>query len=529
MDRRNNRKGLHRLTRTEKKQVGLVCLVGAGPGDPGLITTRGQELLKKADVIVYDALANPALLKLAKADAQRVFVGKRAAQHARSQEQINELLADHAQRGSLVVRLKGGDPYLFGRGAEEAAYLASRGVECQILPGITAGIAAPAYAGIPVTHRETASTVTFVTGHEDPTKDQSAIDYAALAALVGAGGTACFYMGMGRLQAISDQLQTQGLSADTPAAVIQWGTTPRQRSLRGTLANIAADAAAASLGAPAIIVIGPVAGMREPGLDYFTTRPLFGKTVVITRTRQQASDLRAMLDDLGALTLEAPTIELVPPQNWSEVDEAIQRISQYDWLVLTSANGVAALAQRLEALGLDARHFSNTHIAVIGEATGDSLRQQLAIRADLMPPRFVAESLAEELIQKHQVEGKRFLLLRADIARPALPKLLTQAGADVTELTVYQTKRPEALPDDVLSALRNNEVDWITFTSSSTARNMVDLLGDERGLLDRVKIASIGPITTDTLRELSLTPTIEATTSTILGVVEAITGAEASK
>lgn len=501
-------------------------LVGAGPGDPGLITARGLELLREADTVVYDALANPVLLEQARPDAERVHVGKRAKNHALPQEQINQLLVDRARQGSLVVRLKGGDPYLFGRGAEEAAYLARHGVACRVVPGVTAGVAAPAAAGIPVTHRSMASTVTFVTGHEDPTKGRTSIDYRSLAGLITAGGTVCFYMGVGRIGAIVDQLQSEGAAGQTPVAVVQWGTMPGQRSVRTSLADAVADVAAAGLGAPAIIVVGPVAGIDEPGLDYFTRRALFGRRVVITRTRQQASDLRRLLDDLGAMTLEAPTIELVPPDDWSPVDSAVRDIAGFDWLVLTSANGVAALSERLDSLGLDGRHLAPVKVAVIGDATEAALRTQLGIRADLVPPRFVAESLAEHLISEHGVAGKHLLLLRADIARPALPVLLTDAGACVTELTVYQTKLAPALPESVLEALRNNEVDWVTFTSSSTADNMVKLLGGERHLLDRVKIASIGPITSQALGRLGLTPTVEAAVSNIPGLVDALVVAE---
>lgn len=513
------------MTRTSENKQGKVCLIGAGPGDPGLITVRGMALLRCADVVVYDALANPALLDEAPVDAERVYVGKRAAHHAMGQEQINQLLVDRAQAGRLVVRLKGGDPYLFGRGAEEAAYVASHSIACEVVAGVTAGIAAPAAAGVPVTHRRIASTVTFVTGHEDPTKGQSAVDYQSLAGLIGAGGTVCFYMGVGRLGAIADELCRFDLSNQTPVSVVQWGTLPKQRSIRTTLAQAADDVSKAGIGAPAIIVVGQVAGIDELGLDGFTRRPLFGKRVVVTRTRQQQSDLKRRLDELGAQTLEAPTIELVPPEDWSAVDGAIRDINQYEWLVLTSANGVAALHERLDHLGLDARHLAGVKVAVIGDATELALRNQLGIGADLVPPKFVAESLAQALITQHGVDGKKMLLLRADIARPALPKLLAEAGGLVTELTVYRTQLAPGLPDHVLDALRQNEVDWVTFTSSSTASNMVKMLGNERPLLDRVKIASIGPITSQTLRGLGLPPTVEAEKSNIAGLVEALVGA----
>ena len=299
-----------------------------------------------------------------------------------------------AQEGRFVVRLKGGDPYLFGRGAEEAIHLAKHGIACEVIPGVTAGIAAPAMAGIPVTHRELSSTVTFVTGHEDPAKSESAIDYQALARMIGVGGTVCFYMGVGRLPDICVSLTGGGLAGSTPAAVIEWGTWPKQRTEFAALDDIADRVLERGITAPAIIMVGPVAGIDEPGLKHFESRPLFGQTIVITRTRQQASTLRRQLAELGAQAIEAPTIELVPPGDWTEVDATIRDIAQYDWLVLTSVNGVEAVASRLDKLDLDARHLAGLKVAVIGDATKDALQTRLRVRADLVPARFVAESLA---------------------------------------------------------------------------------------------------------------------------------------
>lgn len=503
-------------------------LVGAGPGDPGLITVAGANALAQAQVLVYDALVNPQLLSLAPEHAERIDAGKRAREHRLTQDQTNALLAEKAAEGKLVVRLKGGDPYLFGRGAEEVAYLASRGISCQVIPGITAGIAAPAYAGIPVTHRSCASCVAFVTGHEDPGKDQTSLDYAALARLIASGGTVCFYMGVSRLAHIVAELRSHGLAGDVPAAVVQWGTLARQRSVRATLDDIAQAVLQAGIAAPAIIVAGQVAGMHEPGLDFFTNQPLFGQRILVTRTRQQASELRLQLEALGADVIEAPTIELVEPEDWSKVDQALREIGEYHWLVLTSANGVKAIAQRLSALNLDARQFAGIKLAAIGDATAQAMQEHLGLRADFIPTRFVAESLAGELIAQQNVAGQRFLLLRADISRPALPKLLTEAGALVTELTAYQTRKPAALDPAALAALRAGEVHWVTFTSSSTAANLVELLGSQRHLLDRCKLASIGPITSQTMRELGLTPTLEAEVSTVEGLVAAITKTQES-
>jgi uroporphyrinogen III methyltransferase/synthase len=504
---------------------GLVSLVGAGPGEPGLITRMGLDRLRAADVVVCDALADRRLLEETP-EAEFIDVGKRARQHKLTQDQINALLIERGRQGQRVVRLKGGDPYLFGRGAEEIAAVAEAGLRCEMIPGITAGVAGPALAGIPVTHRDCASTVTFITGHEDPTKPDSAVDYQALAGLAQRGGTLGFYMGVGRLPTISAALLEHGLSEQTPAAIVQWGTLPRQRTVRGTLSDIAERASEAGVGAPAIVVVGQVAGLDQPGLDFFTNRALFGKRIVITRTRQQASSLRQQLEAHGADVLEAPTIELAAPTSWQPVDEALAGLDQYDWLVLTSANGVHALKARLQAAGRDARALAAVKLAAIGDATARALREELAIEADLVPTRFVAESLASELIARESIAGQHFLLLRADIARPALPATLREAGATVDDVTAYQTQQSAALPDSVIEALQKGEVDWLTFTSSSTVKNMAALLGEQaQPLMQQVKIASIGPITSETIRQQGWPIAVEASTSNIPGLVSAIVNA----
>lgn len=511
------------MTLPDEKTFGRVCLVGAGPGDPGLITVRGMQLLRAAQVIVHDALVLPSLLREARADAQLIDVGKRHADHKMTQDAINALLLEQAKAGRFVVRLKGGDPFVFGRGAEEAVYLAKHGVICEIIPGITAGVAAPAMAGIPVTHRHFASSVTFVTGHEDPAKSASTTDLAALASLITTGGTVCIYMGMNRLDAITDQLLEHGLPSDTPAAVVQWGATPMQRSLRTTLDRLSSLVDEEELKAPAVIVIGKVVAIEEPGLDFYMKRAMVGQRVVITRTRDQASDLREKLEALGAQVLEAPTIQVQPMTQDAQqrVDQALRSLDNYNWLVVTSANGVDALAQRVNALALDGRAFANVKIAAVGQATALALQTSLGLRADLLPEKFVAESLAASLL-KEDAKGQRYLLLRADIARDRLPQLLIEAGALVDDLPVYRTLPAIQLPEDVMEALRAGEVDWITFTSSSTVRNMIALLGEEHTLLRSVKIASIGPITSQTLRETDLSPTVEASPSDIQGLVSAI-------
>ena len=514
-------------SKTEKtSKDGRVYLVGAGPGDPGLITVAGLDALRSCDAVVFDALANPVLLDQAPATAERYDVGKRAKAHKLTQDETNQLLVDLAKQGKQVVRLKGGDPYLFGRGAEEAAFCTRAGVRCEVVPGVTSGIAAPATAGIPVTHRKVASTVTIITGHEDPTKGDTSIDYQALADLIKVGGTACFYMGVGRLQAICDELTGHGLPDAMPAALIQWGTLPKQRHVTGTLANIKAKVDEAALSSPAIIVVGEVAAIDEPGLDYFTNRPLFGQRILVTRTRQQASDLRSQLEALGAEVLEAPTIQIVEPDDASKqaFADAVQSLADYDAIVLTSANAVHALADQIDAQGLDSRTLAGVHMSCIGGSTAEVLRERLAIQADFVPKRSVAEAFADELLASSDLAGKRILLPRADIARPALPEKLTQAGCAVDEIVVYETKNVDVLPEDVFAALRDGGVDWVTFTSSSTARNLVELLGDEAGLLGNCKLASIGPKTSETMRGHQLHVAIEAVDHDIDGLVAAITG-----
>ncbi len=512
------------MSDTPSDTVGMVWLIGAGPGDPGLFTVAGQQALAQADVVVYDALANPRLYESLPEHVQRIDVGKRAKAHKRTQDETNALMVELAQQGKRVARLKGGDPYLFGRGAEEAAYCAKHGVRAVVIPGVTSGIAAPAYAGIPVTHRKTASCLTFVTGHEDPTKGETALDYGALAALIAKGGTVCFYMGVGRLPAIVQTLTGHGLDANTPAAAVQWGTLPKQRAVKAPLKALHDAVMEKGIGAPAILVVGPVAGLDEPGLDFFTDRPLFGQRIVVTRTRLQASVLREQLEALGAEVLEAPTIriESPSPEQLQRLDTAIQALPQQaEWLVLTSGNAVEALAERLDSLGLDARHLAGVKIAVIGEATAAQLKNTLGLRADLLPERSVGEAVAEAILAE-SAGLPRCVLLRADIARPGLPKRLIEAGCEVTEVVAYETKPVEALPDAVLDAFRRGAVDWVTFTSSSTAANLVALLADDAEGLAAAGRASIGPTTSKTLASLGYPATLEAETSDVPGLVRAL-------
>ncbi|MBV8781979.1 MAG: uroporphyrinogen-III C-methyltransferase [Phycisphaerae bacterium] len=498
----------------------MVYLVGAGPGDPGLLTVRGAKLLESADVVVYDALSSPALLGYCPR-AKHIYVGKRANVHSLSQAEICDLLVRLGKENKRVVRLKGGDPFVFGRGGEECEALAEAGVRFEVIPGITAAIAAAAYAGIPVTHRDFNSSFTLITGHESEeargSDDSMAVDWGAVAKLPCIG----FYMGVKSLPTICARLMENGMSPNTPAATIQWGTTPQQQAVVATLADLPAAVAEAKVGSPAITIVGRVVELREK-IKWFENRPLFGKTIAVTRTRQQASELSEQLAALGANVIEAPTIELTPSADSAAIDAALGE--SFDWIIFTSANGVAFAKERLLSLGLDARAFGTSRIAAIGSATAEAIRRDLCLRVDLCPERFVAEALADALRDAGEVAGKRFLLLRAEIARPILRERLQADGAaEVRDVAVYDTRLPDSLPQPLLDAMDANQIDWITFTSSSTARNFVQLIGPERRRqLDRISIASIGPITSATLRELGLDVTVEAKRYDIAGLVEAL-------
>ncbi|HZR14079.1 MAG TPA: uroporphyrinogen-III C-methyltransferase [Acidimicrobiia bacterium] len=486
-----------------------VYLVGAGPGDPGLLTVRGAEVLARADVVVHDRLASAALLELAPREAERIDVGKAPGRVEMEQHDIDALLVERGRAGQTVVRLKGGDPFVFGRGGEEAEALAAAGVPFEVVPGITSAIAAPAYAGIPVTHRGLSTHFTVVTGHEDPAKGRTDVDWEALAR---AGGTLVVLMGVGRLPAIVDRLLAGGLPPDTPVAAVRNGTRLDQASVRGTLATIAS----LDVRAPSAIVVGPVAALD---LAWFESRPLFGRTVVVTRAREQASGLRARLEDLGAQVVELPAIAIEP------VDVVLPDLGAYEWLVLTSANGVDALFDRgLRPAGLDARALAGLRIAAIGPGTASALATR-GITADLVPERFVAESLLDAFPAPGGARGRaaRVLLARAEQARDVLPDGLRARGYDVDVLVLYRTTTSR--PDDAaLAAVRDGRVDAVTFTSSSTVRNLCEVLGGP--LADRPSggplVVSIGPVTSATARDLGVRVDAEATEHTIDGLVAAL-------
>ena len=492
-----------------------VYLVGAGPGDPGLLTARALELIAAADVIVYDRLIPATALDGARADAQLIYVGKEGGGPSVSQEEIQQVLLERGAAGDEVVRLKGGDPFVFGRGGEEAELLHEAGVPFEVVPGITAGVAASAYAGIPVTHRDAASAVAFVTGHEDPAKlgeggTGSALDWPALARFP---GTLVFYMGVRQLPAITQQLIAGGRAPDEPAAVIQRGTLPDQRVVSGTLATIAAVAADAEVRAPAISLFGPVAALRQD-LAWFESRPLAGVTIAVTRARAQASALARRLRSLGAATVDAPAIRIVP------IDGPAPEITRYDLVCLTSPNGVRLLFDRLHRAGHDARLFSGARVAAIGPGTAAALREHGLI-ADVVPTRFVAEGLVDALAD---LPVQRALIARAAQARDVLPAALRQRGAEVDVLALYETVA-EPISEPQRRALA--AAGYVTFTSSSTVKFFFDTVGD--GLPERTRLVSIGPVTSDALRDQGREPDVEATRHDIDGLVQALTDDVASR
>lgn len=517
--------------------TGTVYLIGAGPGDPKLITVRGLELLQTADVIVYDRLAHPSLLSHARPDAEKVYVGKASAKHAMKQPDINALLVDRAKQGKSVARLKGGDPFVFGRGGEEAEVCHEAGVPFEIVPGITSAIAAPAYAGIPVTHRDAASSFAVITGHErdDASEAGTRTPGAAeqrrnWAHIAHAADTLVFLMGVEALPDIAERLQAHGRDPQTPVALVQWGTRTNQRVVTGTLATIVEEARKAVITPPAVCIVGEVVKLRETlrWFDDLASRPLFSKRIVVTRAREQASDLSDLLRARGAEPDEFPVIKIVPRADLSELDNALADLSRYDWILFTSTNTVPIFTERLQALGKDARAFHATKLAAIGPATAEALREHLRLRADFVPTEAVAEAVLEQWPDA-DLTGKRILLPRAAEAREILPEKLTERGATVDVIPVYDTVMGET--DSVLDLFRGilsaGLIDAITFTSSSTVHNFVQALTKGKTeelpeLLAKVQLAAIGPVTADTIRSYGLTPQIIAEEHTIPGLVAAL-------
>ena len=490
---------------------GIVYLVGAGPGDPGLMTIRSLDLIVAADVILHDRLIPRDALAAARPDAEILYVGKEPGAASVPQDGIEKLLIDRARDGKIVVRLKGGDPFVFGRGGEEAEALADAGIPFEVVPGITAGVAAPAYAGIPVTHREEASAVAFITGHEDPEKEDSALDYEALARFQ---GTLVFYMGVKALPGIAQSLVAAGRDPSEPAAVVERGTLPGQRTVSGTLANIAEAAAEAEIKPPSVTVIGPVAARRER-IAWLEGRPLHGKRIVVTRARTQASELARRLDALGAEPIELPAIRIEPRLDTDDVRRAVESIHTYALVCLTSPNGVNLLFEAMAAQGRDARALANATVAAIGAGTEAALAS-FGVMADIVPERFVAEELVEAL-DKLQLQGKPVLIARAAEGREVLPDALRKRGAQVDVVTLYETVAEKPAPDALESA---RDADFITFTSSSTVRNFVQAAGD--GIPKGARVVSIGPVTSKAIREVGLSVDVEAERHDIDGLVEAL-------
>jgi uroporphyrinogen III methyltransferase/synthase len=508
----------------KENEHGTVYLVGAGPGDPGLITVKGRSLLERAEVVIYDYLANKKFLKLVPPEAELLYVGKRGGKcHSHTQEEINQMIIDWALSGKTVVRLKGGDPFIFGRGGEEIEELVKSGIKFEVVPGVTAASAAATYAGIPITHRKYTATVAFVTGHEDPTKKSSNIDWQKLATGV---GTLVFYMGIKNLPTIMERLIRYGRDPKTPVAVIRWASTPEHHTEVGTLETMADIAQAAGIKPPAVIVVGEVVKLRDT-MNWFEQRPLFGKKIMVTRTREQASELVERLEDQGADCLEFATIALEPPDSWQPLDEAVAGMAVYDWILFTSINAIKYFFGRLLELGLDARCLHGVKIAAVGSATDKELRKY-GLRADLLPEsEFTGQGLADELLKANEADGKKFLLPRAKKGGASLSDTLVNAGGEVDIVPIYQNIRPKGREEELRRLLAEKQVDMVTFTSSSTVKNFIFMLNaTDQGELDELvgglDIASIGPITSKAAVKNGLQINVQPDTYTIKDMVNGI-------
>jgi uroporphyrinogen III methyltransferase/synthase len=496
-------------------KTGKVYIIGAGPGDAGLITLKGVDCLRVADVVIYDYLVSKDLLKYARGNARFIYAGKQGDAHTMSQWQINDLLVKEAKAGNTVARLKGGDPFIFGRGGEEAEKLATNKISFEIIPGVTSAIAVPAYAGIPLTHRGLTSTVAFVTGHEDPTKEKSDIDWQALAHI----GTLVFLMGVKNIEKIVKELKDNGRCPKTPAALIRWGTTPRQEILTGTLANISALAKERKFAPPAILVVGKVVELRDT-LSWFEQKPLFGKGIVITRPEKQADDLARLLINEGANSIHFPTIKIIPPTDWHDLDAAIKKLEDYDWLIFTSANGVAFFFERLFAKAKDIRDLKGIKICCIGPATAQQVESK-GIKVDLVPEKFISEGILESF-SRINLRGKKILIARAAKARDVLPAGLKKSGAKVDVVTAYETVNSGKKKNEMETLFKEDQVDVITFTSSSTVNNFMKIMGRNFSLPKGVKIACIGPVTAAAAARAGFSVDIHQEEYTMEGLVQSL-------
>lgn len=501
------------------KRKGTVYLVGAGPGDPGLLTLRGAELLSRADVVIYDGLVNPELLRLAPSSAEIIYGGKRPERQPMSQDELNRLLVAKASQGKTVLRLKGGDPYIFGRGGEEAESLAAARIPFEVVPGISSMAAVPNYAGIPLTHRAHCSSFTVITGHEDPAKEESTIDWAQVAA---APGTKVVMMGLRQLRQIAQTLIRHGMPPATPVAMVRWGTTGRQQSIEGTLDTIADVAERTQFGAPTVTVIGGVVGLREK-LNWFEKRPLFGQRIVVTRAKDQAQALSKPLSELGAEVLEIPVIKLAPPENKEDLKDALLGLHEYDWVVFTSPNGVAIFFDYFFKAFDDLRDVGGVRFAAVGPGTAARLRE-LHLKVDLVPDEALATKIAAAFEAYQSIENLRILLMRAEVANPELPRALEKLGAIVDDVACYQTVAEADDSGEAGARLKEDGADWITFTSGSTVEHfharfdLPELLRQH----PRMRVASIGPETSKALERLGVKPAVEANPHTIPGLVEAL-------
>lgn len=499
--------------KTEKR--GIVYLVGAGPGDPELATVKALRLISECDVILYDYLVPPEILESASPKAELIYVGKQGGEHTLPQERINSLLVEHAKQGKKVVRLKGGDPFVFGRGGEEAEELAEAGVKFEFVPGVSSAIAAPAYAGIPLTHRKLSSSVIIVTGHEDPTKPFSAICWDKVAA---GDSTLVILMGMRNLRENMQKIMEGGISPNTPVAIVRWGTRSNQKTISGTVATIADVVEKAKFKAPAVIVVGKVAEFREK-LKWFEEKPLIGKRILVTRAREQASELSKLLREAGAETIEFPTIEIIPQLDHPQVELAMRALPSFDWLVFTSTNGVKFFFEALEKYNMDVRSVGKSKIAAIGPATAAALKERY-LSPDLVPEEFKAEGLVERFVRENLM-GKKFLLARAEEARDVLPNELKKKGAEVVIAPIYRSSPPSTGAKEKLEAVfKYRRPHMITFASSSTVRNFMAIA--EEISLNGVDVACIGPVTADTAREFNLEVKVQPNEYTIPAFVEAI-------
>lgn len=493
---------------------GICHLAGAGPGDLGLVTLKTRECVEQADVIVYDYLCNAEILKWAPTRAEIIYAGKKHGEQTMSQEQINALLVEKTKAGKCVVRLKGGDPFLFGRGGEEAEALADAGLDFEIVPGVSSALAAPACAGIPVTHREHASQLTIFTGHEDPSKPESRVDYKAIASQP---GTKVMLMGVTQIEKITRALMDSGADPEMPVALVRWATTGRQRTITGRLSTIAQVVAETDFKPPAVAIFGGVVGIREK-LNWFEKRPLFGRRIVVTRTRKQAGALSSGLRRLGADVLELPVIRIEPPKDLLEFGRLVQDAHCYDWIVFTSPNGVEAFFEMFYKIYDDAREIGGARIAAIGPATARRVKD-FHLKVDLQPEESIAEGIVREFQKHGSVENEKILLASAEVTRDVLAPALTRMGAIVDEAFAYRTVPEAEDAGGSMARFKAEGADMITFTSSSTAENFMAL---KLPLPAGLKTASIGPATSKTMRDLGLRVDVEARTHDIPGLMKAV-------